>query len=146
MERPQTQIDSILKIVCDTNVLISGVLFGGHARQILLLSSRGNLTNITSAEILAEAEEVLLRPKFGLTAQQVKAIIALFRDTFEIVYPAGRLKVIKNDPSDDRILEAAFESEADCIVSGDRHLLSLQSWRGIRILSPADFMSEFETS
>jgi hypothetical protein len=133
-----------VRIVCDTNVLISGILFGGHARQILLLASRGKITNFISDDILNEAKNVLLRPKFKLSLQQVVAIIALFRDTFEIVYPLQLHKVVKSDPDDDRILDAAVEAQTEIIVSGDQHLRSLELWRGIRILTPAEFVKEIE--
>ena len=133
-----------MKIVCDTNVLVSGILFGGHSRQILNWSSRGKLTNFISEEILNEVKEVLLRPKFKLTHQQVNSVIALFRDTFEIVYPAIHHNVIQSDPDDDLILDAAMEAQVEVIVSGDKHLRSLELWRGIRMLSPAEFVMEFE--
>jgi len=133
-----------MKIVCDTNVLVSGILFGGHARQIILLVSRGKLTNFISDDILHEAKDVLSRPKFKLSPQQLIAIIALFRDTFELVSPVQQHKEVQSDPDDDRILDAAVEAQAEIIVSGDKHLLSLGLWRGIRILSPAEFIKEIE--
>lgn len=133
-----------MRIVCDTNVLVSGILFGGHARQILLLVSRGRLTNFISDEILLEAKKVLSRPKFKLSPQQLMAIMALFRDTFELVYPVQRHKVIQSDPDDNRILDAALEAQAEIIVSGDKHLLAIGQWRGIRVLSPAEFVKEIE--
>jgi hypothetical protein len=133
-----------MKIVCDTNVLVSGILFGGHARQIILLVSRGKLTNFISDDILHEAKDVLSRPKFKLSPQQLIAIIGLFRDTFELVYPVQQHKVVQSDPDDDRILDAAVEAQAEIIVSGDKHLLSLGLWRGIRMLSPAEFIKEIE--
>ncbi len=133
-----------MRIVCDTNVLVSGILFGGHARQILLLASRGKVTNFISDDILNEAKKVLLCPKFKLSPQQVIAIIALSRDTFEHVYPAQQHKVIQSDPDDDRILDASVEAQVAIIVSGDKHLLSLGLWRGIRMLSPAEFVKEIE--
>jgi putative PIN family toxin of toxin-antitoxin system len=133
-----------VRIVCDTNVLVSGILFGGLSRQILLLASRGKITNYISDDILHEAKNVLLRPKFKLTPQQVIAIIALFRDTFELVYPTRQHKVVQSDPDDDRILDAAVEAQVEIIISGDKHLRSLGLWQGIRILSPAEFVKEIE--
>lgn len=133
-----------MRIVCDTNVLVSGILFGGHARHILVLSSRGGLINAISDDILDEAKAVLLRPKFKLTHSQVAVIISLFRDTFELVFPKKHHRVIQADPDDDYILDAAVAARAEAIVSGDKHLLSLKSWQGIRILSPAELISEIE--
>ena len=130
-----------MRIVCDTNVLVSGILFRGHPRRILTLVAQARLTNITSPALLREVEAVLARPKFGLRPCQVDQILALFRDTFELVHPMDSLDVIEDDPADNRILEAALASSADVIVSGDRHLLALKEWRGIRVLSPAAFAS-----
>lgn len=103
------------------------------------------MTNFISDEILNEANDVLYRPKFKLTRDQVIAITALFRDTFELVSPSQQHKVIQADPDDNRILDAAAEAGVDVIVSGDKHLLDLSLWHGIRILSPAEFMTEFIT-
>ncbi len=138
---PRRQEDAPqVKVVCDTNVLVSGVRFGGNARRILELAARGAITNVTSADILREAEGVLARPKFGLTRSQVLGILELFRDTFEIVSPCIAVDVVASDPSDNRILEAALQGDAQFIISGDKHLLDLGEWSGIRILAPAEFL------
>ena len=132
-----------MNIVCDTNVLVSAILFAGHPREIIRLASRGIVTNSISPDILREAEEVLRRPKFKLQPDRVLHIIGLFRDTFELVVPTRRVNVVRADPDDNRILEAADASDAECIVSGDKHLLDLRQWEGIFIVSPAVFMTKF---
>jgi len=131
-----------VKIVCDTNILVSGVLFGGHARRLLILAAQGNLVNFTSPDLLREAEDVLLRPKFGLKPDQVFNIIVLFRDTFELVAPSCRINAIAADPADNMVLEAAETASAQFIVSGDKHLLDMNAWRSIRIVSPATFIQD----
>lgn len=131
-----------MNVVCDTNILISGILFGGYARQILRLASQGVITNFISSEILHELEEVLIRPKFGLQFEQVLSLISLIRDSFELVVPSRSVNTILNDPDDNRILEAALEANASFIISGDRHLLNLMEWEGIRVVTPAAFMEE----
>jgi len=88
-----------MRIMCDTNVLVSGVLFRGHPRQILTMASRGDVANFTSLALLREAEDVLLRPKFGLQPNQVSRIVALFRETFELVHPLRRVNNIADDPN-----------------------------------------------
>lgn len=130
-----------MKIVCDTNVLVSGVLFQGPPRRILTMASRGEVSNFTSPDLLREAEDVLLRAKFGLRAEQVAGMIALFRDTFDLVHPTRRVPAVDADPSDNIVLEAAAAARADLIVSGDKHLLGLVQWDGIRILAPAEFVT-----
>ena len=131
-----------MNIVCDTNVLISGILFGGHARQILRLASQGVITNFISPEILRELEDVLLRPKFGLNSEKVLGIISLTKGSFESVVTARRVSKILNDPDDNHILATASKADASFIISGDRHLLDLKEWEEIRMVSPAEFMEE----
>lgn len=135
-----------MKIVCDTNVLVSGILFEGAPRRILRLASQGKVVNCVSSAILGEAEDVLLRPKFGLDSEQVRQIIDLFRDTFEFVVVTRRVRAVHRDPADDRIIETALAAGANRIVSGDRDLLDLGEWRRIPIVSPARFMAEFHAS
>ncbi|MCX5909817.1 MAG: putative toxin-antitoxin system toxin component, PIN family [Deltaproteobacteria bacterium] len=127
-------------MICDTNVLVSGVLFGGHARGILRLASRGVVVNFISPDILREAENVLSRSKFDLRPEQVLEIIALFKDTFEIVIPSIRVRAISTDPEDNHVIEAAQAARAKYIISGDKHLLELKKWEDIQIVSPAHFM------
>ena len=129
-----------MNIVCDTNVLVSGVLFGGHAREILRLASRGVVINFISPDILREAENVLRRSKFGLRPEQVLEITALFKDTFEIVTPSMRVRAISSDPQDNHVIEAALAARAKYIISGDKHLLELMKWDDIHLISPAQFM------
>lgn len=131
-----------MRIVCDTNVLVSGILFGGNPRNILQASTRGMFENFVSPDILRETHDVLLRPKFGLSARQVDGIIKYLSDSFENVFPEIRVSEIAADPDDDRILEAALAAGADCIVSGDADLLRLKTWKKIRILSPSEFITE----
>ena len=132
-----------MKIVCDTNVLVSGILFGGHPRRILQASARGAFENNVSPDILREVQDVLLRPKFGLTARQVDGAVKYLTDSFETVFPEIQVSEVEADPDDDRILEAALAAGAHCIVSGDADLLRLKVWRDIRILAPAEFVAEF---
>jgi putative PIN family toxin of toxin-antitoxin system len=132
-----------MRIVCDTNVLISGVLFNGPPRRVLELIARGAIDNAVSLEILAEVKNILLRPEFGLSSEQVTDMVATFTETFSLVAPGVRVDAVKDDPDDDRILEAAQTAHARVIVSGDQHLLSIKAWREIEILSPAVFMERF---
>ncbi len=132
-----------MRIVCDTDILISGILFGGKPREILNRCSSGALDNCISPDILKEVENVLLRPKFGLHDEQVYEIIQLFRNTFTLVTPESRLSAIKADPDDNRILEAAHAAKAKTIISGDAHLLDLAAWNNIPVVSADTFLKKF---
>jgi putative PIN family toxin of toxin-antitoxin system len=130
-----------VKIVCDTTVLVSGVLYQGPPRRAMTMAARGEVVNCISPDLLREVEDVLLRRKFGLRPDQVAAMVALFRDSFEIVHPARRVVAVAVDPADDRVLEAAIAAGAEAILSGDRHLLDLGEFAGVRILTPARFVA-----
>jgi putative PIN family toxin of toxin-antitoxin system len=129
-----------MNIVCDTNVLVSGILFGGNPREVLRLCSTLRVVNFISPDIVQEVEDVLRRPKFGLLPEQVYRIMGIFMETCAMVTPTITVDDITVDCDDNRILEAAHAAEAQVVVSGDKHLLELVSWRGISILTPADFL------
>lgn len=132
-----------MKVVCDTNVLVSGILFPGNPRAVLQLVSKGQIAGSISLPILSELEGVLLRPKFGLSLQQVSAILELVQQTFHLVSPVKQVEAVSADPDDNAIIEAALGAQASVIISGDGHLLSLGVYRGVRIVSPADFLAEW---
>ena len=92
--------------------------------------------------MLAELGRVLGQ-KFGWVPERVEAAVAQMTRIASIVAPSETVQAIRADPADDRVLEAASAFEADVIVSGDRHLLDLGSWRGIGIISPAEFIARW---
>ena len=131
-----------MRIVCDTNVILSGLLFSGHCRTILRYVSEGHLQGFTSTALLAELERVLLRPKFRLAVSEVEAILDLIRQSFVLVLPRESVTVVTDDPDDDAVLEAAVAADAELIVSGDKHLLDLEAFRDKRIITPASLIRE----
>ena len=132
-----------MRVVCDTNVLVSGILFQGNPRTLLQWISKGRITGFISLAILRELEEVLQRPKFHLSAPQVTAMVELVQQTFHPVSSVQPVDAVPADPDDNAILAAALAAEADCVISGDHHLLDLGHFRSIRIVSPALFLREF---
>jgi len=127
-------------IVLDTNVLISAIVFGRDPRTILEKVIAGKVRCVLSFAILDELRDVLQRPKFGFTLEQAITVVEELRAVCEIVNPTRRLRTIKTDPTDNRILECALEGRADAIVTGDAHLLKLKEFRGILIVTPAEFL------
>ena len=98
---------------------------------------------VTSPPLLAELGRVLAE-KFEWEPSRVEEAVAQVVETGIVVHPRQKVRVVKDDPSDDRVLEAAKDGGADVIVSGDGHLPRLGSWRGIRIINPSRFVAEFE--
>lgn len=137
-----------MKVVVDTNVLISGLISTSSppARIIdLWLSNRLNV--YVSPEIIEEYLSVFLRPKFrrvGTPQERYELISELLDlDNTIVVNPDFRLTIITDDVDDNIILECAVEAAVEVIVSGDMHLLSLSVYDGIEILLPAEFLQKY---
>ena len=133
----------IPKIVIDTNIYISTIFWGGKPREIIELGRSGRLWIFTSAEIEKEIDEKL-KLKYKLDADEALHILLDF-STFTI--PAKitqRIKAIADDADDDKFIECAVACGVDYIVSGDKHLLELKEYGGIRIINAADFLSFFK--
>ena len=129
-----------MRIVCDTNVLVSAIVYGGRPREVLATLITGRTHGFLSPALAQEFREVLRRPKFGLTEAQVDRICTALRDLLELVYPQEEALVIKEDPNDNAVLACALEAGADCIVTGDHHLLDLGRYRSIEIVRPSEFL------
>lgn len=130
------------RIVLDANVVISAVIFGGPPADVVLRMVDGSAQGFTSLPILDEIRDVLQRPKFGLSPEQATAVVEEYHALCRIVEPTDRVRAVHAAPDDDIVLECAAAAAADAIVTGDRHLLSLREWRGIPILSPAQFLRD----
>lgn len=129
-----------MKVVLDTNIYISAILFGGNCEEILKLAVQGAFDLVISKSIISEIESVL-KEKFRWSKTQVSETIAYIRDITEVMNPNIALSVIKKDPSDNKILECAVAAGADYIVTGDRnHLLPIKEYKGIKILNPVEFL------
>jgi putative PIN family toxin of toxin-antitoxin system len=129
-----------VRVVADTNVLISALLFGGVSDQVFLAGLRGEIQLITSDPLLKELERVL-KNKFKLDVHFVREVIDEVRNVAEVVEVSSHIDVISHPDEDNRVLECAVEGKADFIVTGDtRHILPLKEYRGIKILSPSEFI------
>jgi len=128
------------KIVLDTNVLISALGWKGKPKEIFLRTIEGEFELIISSKQLEELKEVMNYPKFSFTEEQKIKFIEIIMSTAKIVETIGNLKVIKEDPDDDIILESEIENNAEYIISGDIHLLKLKEYNKVKILKPAEFL------
>jgi putative PIN family toxin of toxin-antitoxin system len=128
-----------MKAVLDTNVFVSALL-GGSLSGILSHWRNGDFTLIVSEDIVFEYQSVLRRPRLGLDTNDITEVMAFVYRRAEFVLPVGRLHVVVEDEQDNRFFEAAFESRADFLVSGDRHVLANDGAMGIRVSSPRAFL------
>jgi putative PIN family toxin of toxin-antitoxin system len=127
----------MIKVVLDTNVLISAFITKGKSRMLLSEIIEGKAQLILSKEILEEFAEVAADDKLRkyIEEQDVEDILRIVGGIAEIVEIKSRFKAVKQDPGDDIILRTARDGEVDYIVSGDEHILSLKEFRGIKILA-----------
>ena len=132
-----------MKIVVDTNVAVSGLLWGGPPNQILKWARDETIRILACDKMLEEIRRVLQYPKFSnrlaflhLTAREA---MAYFLNLVTLVAnPKSVPTIVRKDPFDNLLLALASHHHAKLIVSGDKHLLDLESFDGIQIVTPAE--------
>lgn len=132
------------RVVLDTNVLVSSLIKRGRSRELLARIVENKLSLVLSEEILSEFIDVMSRDKFRryATRFEVKRFVDFLLQIAEVVKVKSRLKAVKEDPDDDKILECAFDGKANYIVSGDEHLLKMRGHRRIEIVSVAEMLEK----
>jgi len=129
-----------MHIVADTNVVVSAFLWGGSPRALLTTAHDQTITLWTSPALIAELEEILTRAKLAhrliQVGSSVEEILGDYLALTELVRPSSTPSVIARDPDDDHVLACAVAARADLIVSGDAHLLELERYQNIRIVTP----------
>jgi len=132
----------LLKIVIDTNIYISAIFWGGKPRDVIDLGRNNSIRIFTSSEIVKEISEKL-KIKFKIPDREVSEILI---DLSNFTFPVEITKkywVIRDDSDDDKLIDCAVQCNADYIVSGDRHLLSLGEYSGTKIIKASEFLSIF---
>lgn len=133
-----------MRVVLDTNVFISSVL-GGNLRGIVDEWKAGKFTLIVSEAIAREYLDVINRPKFKISAEEITATTDYLLNTAEFVTPEESIHAIPADPTDNKFLEAAVTGKAICLVNGNGHLLELETYREIPIITAREFIAQLES-
>jgi putative PIN family toxin of toxin-antitoxin system len=134
-----------MRVVIDTNVFVSS-FFGGKPKKIIDLWRAEKITLCLSAGILDEYIDVLRR--IGLEDEdELDELLSLFSKGFNILFTTKtpKLKVIRNDPDDDKFIECAVALKASVIVSGDREVLAIKEYMGIKIFTPSEFLELYSS-
>jgi putative PIN family toxin of toxin-antitoxin system len=132
-----------MRVVADTNIFISALMFGGLPGRFLDLALQRRFTLVTSRALLDELAEKL-RGKFAVSEGDALAIRAKLESNATLADPDFQLNAVSDDPDDNRVLECAVAGNVDCIVSGDRHLLRLEFHDGIAIVTVRQFLENTE--
>ena len=127
------------RVVLDTNIYLSGIIFGGNCRHILDLMIKKKIKAVISPAILLEISQKL-KQKFKWSQTQIFTTIKTIIKSTKAVQPKIKIKVVKADKSDDKIIEAAVTGSANYIVSGDQHLLKIKQYQKIKIVTPQEFL------
>ena len=130
-----------MKVVLDTNVLISGIFFGGIPGRILSAWASGELTIVLTPDILDEYRRVVLElsnkhPDLKSAAESVLTLLAM---NATIVDAPALDAAVSDDPDDDKFLACAVASRTRIIISGDKHLLDISGWKDLKVLTPRQF-------
>ncbi len=125
----------MLRVVLDTNVLVSAVISNGKSRELLRKGIDNQFSIVTSDSILKELATVLRRPKFKTSEDEIHRIILAMIRSSEITNVKTKFKAVKEDPKDDMVVNTAYDGHADIIVTGDKHLLEMENFRGIKIIT-----------
>jgi len=132
------------KVVFDTNIYLSAIIFGGNPRKVLQLAINEKILLYSSTEILLEVA-LKLKGKFKWPSEQINLTIKNIGNLVKIIRIKEKIDFIKKDPTDNKILEAAIESKAGFIITGDSHLLELKSYKRIKIIKATELLEYFKT-
>ena len=131
-----------MRVLLDTNVLISAILFGGVPRQLLEAALAGDLDLVTSQPLLAELETVLTR-KFEFPTSMTASIRAELEGLSELVEPV-QIERVTRTVADDLVLATAVAGAVEMLVTGDKELLGMGSYEGIPIQSARDLVDRLD--
>lgn len=131
-----------MRVVADTNIVVSGLLWKGNPRRVLDFARDGTIDLFTSVVLLTELEDVVNRERFAERLASVgvspRELVLGYAALASVIQPANIEPVILADPDDDAVLACAVAAQAEIVVSGDSHLLGLSQYQDITILTAAD--------
>jgi putative PIN family toxin of toxin-antitoxin system len=142
---PDEETPSLLRVVLDTNVYVSGtILSRGTPFEILEAWRRQAYILVTSETIIAEIERVLryprIRDRYTVSERDIERLVESLRADALVVPGDCKVSGVSPDPDDDKFLACALEAQADCIVTGDLDLLGLGQYQGTDVLKPHEFL------
>ena len=135
----------IIRVVLDTNILISGLLFKGKLSRIVELWQKGKIVPIISKETFEELRTVLEYPKFSLSRIEIKSLLEHdILPYFEVVNVSKHVEGACRDPGDDKFISCAISANADGIITGDKGLSDMKKYRSVRIVDASEFIKMFD--
>ena len=131
------------RVVLDTNVIISSTFWkSGNPHMIVSLAIGQKIQNFTSRNMVNELVKVLI-VDFRQPEQFVERQVNLLLAYSEIIEPKIKANAVPEDPKDNMVIECALSADADCIITGDNHLLKLKEYKNIKMLTPKEFLTQY---
>ena len=135
----------IRRVVLDTKVLISALLFEGELSRLVVQWQLGVFTPVISKATFKELETVLSYPKFRLSSEEIRMILTEeILPFFEVVEVKEKIEGVCRDAADDKFISCALSAGGDVIVTGDKALMAVKKHRTVRIVSAGDFLRMME--
>jgi len=133
-----------MKVTLDTNILVSGTFWTGPSFRILELIDKGKIKSVLSEKIIKEYYKVISSDEIIDKVENKKLVIYKITEKIirnsEIVDPKMKIKIVKDDLDDNKIIECAKEGKSEYIVTQDKHLLKLKRFENIVIVTPDVFL------
>jgi putative PIN family toxin of toxin-antitoxin system len=132
-----------MRVIIDTNVLISGIFFGGPPAKVLKAWHCGALQLVVSPEILEEYYEVCERISVRYPDIDIAPILVLIARSSQVVESPPLADQISRDADDDKFIACAIASDTPTIISGDNDLLTVSGYESIQVVTPRDFVDGY---
>ena len=127
-------------MVLDTNILVSAWFWEGNESRIVELAERGIVLGYSSPKLIDELKSALIYPKFDLSQEEITSAVSYYGMVLRIVEPRIVVNAIREDAADNEVLACALSVKAYAIVTGDRHLLALSTYKGVKISTSREFL------
>jgi len=136
----------MLRVVADTNVLVSSLIRRGKPHELILRIDGVKVRLVSSTILMDELISILAEEKIGryLSTRDIDRFLRYVGRRTTLVKVKSKFKAVKEDPRDDAVLNTAYSGRADYIVSGDRHLIPLREFKGTRIVTVSEMLSILE--
>lgn len=132
-----------MKVVFDTNVLISAFITEGLCSGLLARARKGEFELFICPKIIEELKTILYE-KIKASKRLIEEALGIILEASQMIYPAETVRNVVRDPDDDKILSYAASAKSDYLISGNKDLLEIVKFRNIKIIAPRDFEALFE--
>ena len=129
-----------MKVVLDTNIFLSGIHWSGASNKVLREWFIGSFTLVSSPQINKELFTQLRDFKIQMETEEIEWWEDVILERSFMVIPKKKVNIVEKDPDDNKFIETALEGKVDYIVTQDKHLLNIEEFEGIKIVTPEEFL------